>query len=158
MDLKEYQICAMNTAIYPQHWSPAYQCLGLCGEVGELREKMHTMGVKRQDLILELGDIMWYCATLTKGVGVDLIEVQSPRGVMEVLAMQAAEKTKRICRSGHTEELALEIQQIVGRIITEIRYISKIYDIELEDILKQNIEKLKDRKERGVLHSSGDQR
>ena len=85
MDMNEYQKSAQQTAIYPSGlWvGLVYTALGLNGESGEIAEKVKkllrddkTMTEEhRQELILELGDVLWYVANLAKELDVSLEEV-----------------------------------------------------------------------------------
>jgi NTP pyrophosphatase (non-canonical NTP hydrolase) len=56
-----------------------YPCLGLSGELGEVIEhvKKHYRDGKEipGEVMLELGDILWYLTTLTKRLGYTLEEV-----------------------------------------------------------------------------------
>ena len=85
MRLNEYQDKARETAIYPNLGNnPIYPTLGLVGESGEVAEKMkkiirdHDGKItidKRQEIIKELGDVLWYVANLCKEFDVSLEEV-----------------------------------------------------------------------------------
>ncbi len=82
MDLNGYQQKARTTARYPQVGSnPIYPTLGLCGEVGEVADKIKKVLRDRdgvfdpqvlEDLALELGDVLWYVSQLASELGVDL--------------------------------------------------------------------------------------
>lgn len=109
MDFDEYQKKVRETAIYPhQGENLSYPALGLNGEAGEVADKIKKIirddnGVltptRREDMIKELGDVLWYLAAIAWELKVDLSEVA-----------------------------------------------------------KKNIEKLRDRKKRGVLTGEGDNR
>jgi len=85
MDLNEYQKEARNTALYPgMGESMIYPTLGLCGESGEVAEKVKKIlrdndGVvtpeKRKELIKELGDVLWYISNCASELNVTLEEV-----------------------------------------------------------------------------------
>ena len=85
MTLNEYQDAARKTAIYPNIGSnPTYPVLGLCGETGEIAEKMKKASrdeggviseTRRTEMIKEVGDVMWYIASLASELGVTLDEV-----------------------------------------------------------------------------------
>jgi NTP pyrophosphatase (non-canonical NTP hydrolase) len=85
MDLDAYQNQARQTALYPQAGSnPIYPTLGLCGEAGEVADKVKKVlrdqgGVfdarVREDLKLELGDVLWYVAQLASELGFSLEEI-----------------------------------------------------------------------------------
>ncbi len=82
MDLHTYQDRAAFTARYPNAGSnPIYPTLGLCGEAGEVADKVKKVlrdhnGVfseeLRADLALELGDVLWYLARLASELDLNL--------------------------------------------------------------------------------------
>jgi NTP pyrophosphatase (non-canonical NTP hydrolase) len=106
--MDDYKIWTRKTAIYPKDKVLEYVTLGLCGECGEIANKIKKVirdddGViteeKKNQLKGELGDIYYYLARLSDELGLDI-----------------------------------------------------------NTILHENIKKLEDRKERGVLGGSGDNR
>jgi len=78
----EYQIRAAETAIFPKEKALEYITLGLCGEAGEISNKVKKLirdGADREDynekliqIGAELGDVLWYCAMLAKEVDMNL--------------------------------------------------------------------------------------
>lgn len=108
MTLNEYQQHALETAIYPEDRRIIYPTLGLTGEAGEVADKVKKVirdaqgaftPEKRQEIMKEIGDVLWYCATLSRDLGYDL-----------------------------------------------------------EEVARTNVEKLRSRRERNLLHGSGDNR
>ncbi len=108
MTFEEYQRKDVATAIYGAGNRVVYPTLGLCGEAGEVAEKIKKVLRDKEGVFLvedkeqikkELGDVLWYIANIAN----DLF-------------------------------------------------------INMDDIAKGNIEKLNSRKERGVIHGSGDNR
>ncbi len=84
MTLDEYQKLALQTAIYPRADALLYTVLGLNGEAGELAEKAKKMirddaGILYEDrrvaMVKELGDVLWYVATLARELNATLEEV-----------------------------------------------------------------------------------
>jgi NTP pyrophosphatase (non-canonical NTP hydrolase) len=85
MDLDAYQRQARQTALYPQAGSnPIYPTLGLCGEAGEVADKVKKVlrdqgGVFDAEVLaglkLELGDVLWYVAQLASELGFTLEEI-----------------------------------------------------------------------------------
>lgn len=85
MDLDEYQREALSTAVYPRHNSAAYLALGITGEAGEVADKIKKTlrdhdgnfhdGERRQEIALEIGDVMWYCAAMARELGYTLSEI-----------------------------------------------------------------------------------
>lgn len=80
--LSDYQRRSRATAVYPEAGSNLlYPTLGLCGEAGEVAEKIKKMirddaGVlsdeRRAALAKELGDVLWYVAQLATEAGLEL--------------------------------------------------------------------------------------
>jgi NTP pyrophosphatase (non-canonical NTP hydrolase) len=104
MELNEYQFKAKKTVTDTVDGRAEYFALGLCGESGEVAEKIKKM--LRDDNFIdiaglqkELGDVLWYLSQLSLCFGLDL-----------------------------------------------------------EGIAKMNLKKLEDRKNRGVISGSGDDR
>ena len=85
MDLNAYQRGARQTARYPDVGAnPIYPTLGLCGEAGEVADKVKKVlrddggafsPAVREALQLELGDVLWYVAQLASELGFSLEEI-----------------------------------------------------------------------------------
>jgi len=85
MELNDYQDQARSTAIYPDLGSNiVYPALGLCGEAGEISEKVKKIvrddsGVltdpKKEAIALELGDVLWYVSQLAAEIDYSLDEI-----------------------------------------------------------------------------------
>jgi NTP pyrophosphatase (non-canonical NTP hydrolase) len=85
MDLADYQLRSRATAVYPGAGANlTYPALGLCGEAGEVAEKVKKTlrdddGVltdaRRAALAGELGDVLWYLAQVATEAGLDLDEI-----------------------------------------------------------------------------------
>ena len=78
MTFDEYQEFARSTAIYPEEYKVVYPALGLCGESGEVAEKVKKNirdGKSLDGVGLELGDVLWYISALADDLGVTLEEV-----------------------------------------------------------------------------------
>ena len=82
MNINEYQKQASETAIYKDKL--IYPTLGLAGEAGEIANKVkkilrdssgNLQESVREDLIYELGDVLWYIAALATDLNVELSEV-----------------------------------------------------------------------------------
>ena len=74
----EYQEFARSTAIYPDECKITYPTLGLCGETGEVAEKVKKNirdGKSLDGVGLELGDVLWYISALADDLGVTLEEI-----------------------------------------------------------------------------------
>ena len=78
MTFDEYQEFARSTAIYPEDCKVVYPTLGLCGEVGEVAEKIKKHMRDGNTLFgvgLELGDVLWYISALADDLGITLEEI-----------------------------------------------------------------------------------
>lgn len=84
MTLNEYQDGARTTAIYPKEREIIYPTLGLTGEAGEVADKVKKVirdnndefsAEKKHQIALELGDVMWYAASLAHDLGYTLEEI-----------------------------------------------------------------------------------
>jgi NTP pyrophosphatase (non-canonical NTP hydrolase) len=84
VNLNEYQKLARKTAIYPKSAKIIYPTLGLCGESGEVAEKIkkiirdensHFSTASVGEIMKELGDVMWYASNLASDLGLRLEEV-----------------------------------------------------------------------------------
>ena len=84
MELNEYQKKALETAIYPEKMKINYPTLGLCGESGEVADKVKKVcrdnqgafsPEKKAEIAKEIGDVLWYVAVLSHDIGYDLSEI-----------------------------------------------------------------------------------
>lgn len=79
-DLNVYQRMAARTSNTEGADKICNGCLGLAGECGEVidlykkhRFQGHTLD--KEKMVEELGDVLWYCAEIASGLGVELGEV-----------------------------------------------------------------------------------
>jgi NTP pyrophosphatase (non-canonical NTP hydrolase) len=94
MNFQEYQDKSKVTAVFPSFEAAVYQknhnliytTLGLAGESGEVVEKVKKVfrdgngevsESRRQEIIKELGDVLWYVSQIATELGVSLEEVVS---------------------------------------------------------------------------------
>ena len=82
MNFNEYQKIARSTAVYPEEYKVVYPALGLCGEAGEVADKIKKtvrgdtpLDEVTGNIAMELGDVLWYVATLADDLGVELEDV-----------------------------------------------------------------------------------
>ena len=81
----EYQQFVREMKVYPKAYAVLYPSLGLVGEAGEIAEKVkkwlrdeggQAISEERRDAILkELGDPLWYIAAVADDLGYTLQEV-----------------------------------------------------------------------------------
>jgi NTP pyrophosphatase (non-canonical NTP hydrolase) len=93
MELDQYQKAALETAVYPKEYKTIYPALGMNGEAGEVADKMKKVlrdsdvivrdgngtivlpDAKREELAKEVGDVLWYVATMAYDLGYSLGEI-----------------------------------------------------------------------------------
>jgi NTP pyrophosphatase (non-canonical NTP hydrolase) len=86
MDFSNYQFRACKTAKYPQNPTIGviYTALGLASEAGEVAGKIKKMirddnmeltFERKQQVVDELGDVLWYCAMLATELNISFNEV-----------------------------------------------------------------------------------
>jgi NTP pyrophosphatase (non-canonical NTP hydrolase) len=87
MNANDYQAAAGRTlidgpdAVYTDHEIMlVWNALGLAGEAGEVADTIkkavfHQHGINRDELIKELGDVLWYVAALCSKLDVPMSEV-----------------------------------------------------------------------------------
>ncbi len=85
MRFRDYQILSRKTAIYPKKGrNLSYPTLGLCGESGEVAEKVKKLlrdkkgkldSQSKQEIIKEMGDVLWYLSAIASELKVNLEEV-----------------------------------------------------------------------------------
>ncbi len=83
MNMNEYQEAAVSTAIYGRGNKVIYPTLGLCGEAGEVAEKIKKIlrdkdgdfSQHTEDIKKELGDVMWYIANMANDLNITMEEI-----------------------------------------------------------------------------------
>lgn len=105
MTLNEYQQKALETAIYPHEYKVVYPALGLAGEAGEAADKVKKIirdnngevsKEKALEIAKEIGDVLWYCATLANDLGYDLDTV----GQMNYEKLHSRQERGKLSGSG----------------------------------------------------------
>ena len=73
---------ARSTAVYPEEYKVVYPALGLCGEAGEVAEKVKktvrgdsSLNEVTGSIAMELGDVLWYVAVLADDLGITLDQI-----------------------------------------------------------------------------------
>lgn len=85
MELNTYAEHALETVCYDDSIGPYYSVLGLCGEAGEVADKLKKIyrdknwkNIEDNDkeaIKKELGDVLWYIAKMCDDLGFDLESV-----------------------------------------------------------------------------------
>lgn len=105
MELNKYQEEALVTAVYSEDKKVIYPALGLCGESGEVAEKVKKVirdnngeltEEKRLEIAKEIGDVLWYVATLSHDLGYELEDI----ALMNINKLRSRQKRNKINGSG----------------------------------------------------------
>lgn len=163
MNLDDYQVKAMETAVYPNVGNNIfYPILGLIGEFGEVIEAKQT-GASHEHLLSEFGDVLWYISRVCTELGIKLSDVSIARDIDDpiVVLCKLAEMTKKVMRDSNSEVTPLHIEKykpLLSVIFMELQRQVATANSTIEQICVLNIEKLLDRKARNKLKGSGDTR
>jgi NTP pyrophosphatase (non-canonical NTP hydrolase) len=86
-DFDKYQKECKKTAVYPKVGEKfIYPLLGLLGETGEVSEKIKKLfrddggkltSERKEEIVKELGDVLWYMAQLSTELGIKFSNVAS---------------------------------------------------------------------------------
>ncbi len=175
----EYQESALKTGIYPDRGKNVlYPALGLMSELGEVAGKFKKMlrddgGVltidRQKALSGEIGDVLWYEAALCSEFGFEMKKIV--RDASKCILSQELDVYQMILETQVSmgiismniiddkegESLA-PIYSALKSIFFYIDNICTLLDLQIEQIAKDNIEKLISRKKRGTLKGEGDNR
>lgn len=169
MDSITYQKRAKEFAIYPKEIALEYLAIAICGEFGEILNKIKKVirdnngefaEEKIEQLSDELGDVCWYAAQICTEIGVvfsiDRTKPSNHRNIsipQIVISCNAilAESMERMY-SGNMEQATIKkLQNIIVMVASAL-------NVDLSNVFERNIEKLSSRHARTVLGGSGDYR
>jgi len=191
MNLSEYQKQTKITAIYPDIGrNMLYPTLGLMGECGEICEKIKKLirddnniitTERKKTIAMELGDIMWYVATICSEImaEIDMLYIMGgyraaehvrnfdlPRIAIHLFCL-SAEVAKSVEQWYYSHNRNHErkypyyvnITSGLSSILQCIKAIAyQACGLSIEEICDLNIEKLLSRKNRNTLRGDGDSR
>ena len=144
MELSEYQVQAATTARYPGQQGflgLAYVLLGLNGESGEAAEQVKKMW--RDDSADILQNIL---------AAVDRFERR------DITIESLRQEISNAFIVPLTDERRASLIKEMGDVLWYLSQVATEIDISLDEVAQLNIEKLASRRERDVLHGSGDDR
>src|SRR5688572_9671856 len=134
----------------------------MVGELGELLQELEERVPDKAKIAKEAGDLCWYIAETATVVGVELRDINRTTSDSEIrdLTLQICEIVEYVKKSWRhkSRPVAGQLQtdlQLALSFLTQILYYS---ELTLDVVLEQNLEKLRSRKDRGVIHGSGSER
>lgn len=179
--LKQYQLTAHKTAIYPKRKDSSvvadsggiiYTALGLCGECSEYCDALdlaHSGTTTEKRLyIKEAGDVCWYLVEFLEELNVPvdvLISSEAYEGEQHkkppvYYAGVCAELIKKSIRDDGriTQNTLPKIIANLQHLWVRITFDCALLSITVEQVLEENNRKLLSRLNRGKLNGSGDNR
>ena len=165
MNLYEYQTAAERTM--GEHTTAEERllnaALGICGEAAEIAEIGRN---RREELLEECGDLLWYVAQLHKAcgenIGSSIIRVMpwSKRSTLDEMwnlsGVLADLVKKRFFHGKHVEDMHLA--SISRGLVQVVSTLLRPYGYTVEDACIHNVEKLLKRHPNGFSHESANAR
>lgn len=136
MNVTEYQTIIKQTAVYPPNIGVLYCALGLCGESGEVSEKIKKLYRDSPWLVEELN-----MSKVTHGLAGDRV----------------VELEKHVDSEAMTN-FKQSLSKEIGDVIWYCTALASEFNISLEEVLRMNYEKLLNRRATNTLNGSGDNR
>lgn len=174
IDWNKYQAEALTTAIYPLERELDYTILGLCSEVAEVAELVFLFAAHAPELKSELGDCYWYVAAVADALHEPLQQVWEVPVNHEVnyglypltaeLIVQSGLLAGLLKKSIRDDAGVLSHERrdkMIGALSTILLLLGKLSEVEgttAHAVTQANLNKLSDRKQRGVLQGSGNVR
>lgn len=168
MNWKDYQEKCKETLCYRSYKEMiACSTLELVDELKEFDDHMSSGIADEKLLKLELGDITYGMAILSDHYG---LTIDKEPILPELIELGWEDYIGNICGIikktirddnyilTNTKNRRVLLEENLSGLYTAIRLFCGVERWNLSDILQMNIEKLFDRKERGVLQGSGDER
>ncbi len=159
INIKNYPAEAMKYLLDTcENWE--YANWGLLGELGEVasliaKAKRKGVDVDKAKLMLEIGDCFWFIA-LYAHLSNHTERFEERVGFFNNKDIVIGEWTNGFRVDVPNENS--DMYYVYTTTVAELFSLLKQYDIAIEDCLQANIDKLADRKERGVIIGDGDHR
>lgn len=175
MDYKEYEEKASTTACYNKKVALPYVVLGLCSELGEAYEKLNNND-ELEEVGKEIGDNLWYLAMIRRECNLTINNWDWKEFYSEdkditpfdlpTQAGKIADQVKKWLRDDWDkaengdlpENRKTEIEKAWKEVWKLLNSLVYRMGMDIEDIAKQNIDKLFSRKQRDKIHGAGDNR
>jgi len=183
LDFNDYQQQALTTAIYPVDREVDYTIIGLGSEIGELAEVYGEAkkgfygklnGSDTKEALSELGDVLWYVAATADALnvqldwvtkqahtpvhhvskGLTLVDMVVAHGKIQGILKKSIRDNGGYLSTVHENIIATELCHIWNHSAQFIYLLGGT----LDGVLAANLNKLSDRKARGVLQGSGNNR
>jgi len=152
MTLRNYQKEATVTDIRPVSVKMVCNGYGLIGELEEVLQE--TSRFHKDNILKELGDVLWYCASICTCVGLDLQDIYESTEELQC-TMPLPEVFKKAFRDNNGKFDDIAITNLKGYIYD---FMCDISADDIDNITNINITKLASRHERGKIGGNGSNR
>lgn len=172
MNFLKYEEIVIGSMVYPNQGNNlAYPVLGLVEETGEIVEKIDFLD--KQGLKKEMGDVIWYMTAFCYELNCNFDKFESDMKYIPQLKTQAilqnvgdiiskiasiVKKTMRDSGGVITVDNKGKLEILIQQIINLFNTLSLNQKFTIYDVLELNANKIIDRKNRNVVHGSGDDR
>ena len=151
----------VKTSIIKRSFTCLYFTVGLVEEAAELSEELKKRGENVEAVVGEVGDVCWYVYGLCQSLD-NIIpqcdnsqDYDSDSDLLSVVG-QLCGSIKKWSRGDQTwDTFQPRVQTHVSRVLSTV---SDLSPVPLEQAMRSNIEKIRDRRARGVVRGDGNTR
>lgn len=156
MKLNDYQLAATKTAVYPQP-AGTYLSIALVGECGELcneyKKELRNNENRRDQIISEIGDVLWYLSAICTETNQDLEKVfikayeetkwftREPNEVLNSLVHSAIRLWDNTIANG----FSFNTYYYIYPSLRVLLYLMDIYNTDIDEVISYNLNKLAQR-------------
>jgi len=177
MNYLEYEHIIEQFDVYPYDTHKTlYYITGVNGEYDELLEKIYESRINneinREELMKEGGDVCWYLTRLANSFNISIAklipsQIPKPNSFEELMKMihhargKLTETIKKLYRDNRGKadyQVMINIDVYLCKAFAVLKLLGENYQISLIDMMESNVKKLTLRKEKNLLHGSGDSR
>lgn len=152
MKMSDYQQQALNTAntTLPVRDRLAIAGLGLAGEAGEVLASMRQPTWNKSEVVMECGDLLWYCAEIASVTGFVLSDPTTPdvpdnlfllAADISIRASEVADYIKKVVGHGHPVDTN-RIQSDMAGVVHDISRLLVSVGADISEACTKNIQKL----------------
>ena len=147
----------VKTSLIKKSFSPLYFTVGLVEEVAELSEALNSLSRSEENIRSEVGDVCWYAYGLCQSLE-DVTPVPSDDDDTDLLGAvgQLCGSIKKWSRGD--QEWTVFRPRVQSHVSQLLGVVTRVSPVTLETAMRSNIEKIKSRRERGVVRGDGSNR
>ena len=149
----------VETSLIKKSFSPLYFTVGLVEEVAELSEALNNIPKSEENITSEVGDVCWYAYGLCQALeNVTPVPIDDEGGNTDLLGAVG-----RLCGSikkwsRGDQDWAVFRPRVQGHVSQLLGVVTRVSPVSVEAAMRSNIEKIRSRRERGVVRGDGSNR